>query len=119
MSEQLPHFNLSVDNKDTGPYEFEANPTNTELFRHLGSLALSVYDHVYIDMSTEEENRCMRLWRHHPNYEQLEGFMIAKKFPIHDNLRTVNKYDLDSYDEMIKRETEMDSIPDNWLDELK
>jgi hypothetical protein len=45
--------------------------------------------------------------------------MIAKNFPVHDNLRRVNKFDIEAYDDMISREAGLDSVPDNWLDELK
>ena len=104
-----PSFNLNII-KDGESTIFEANRDNTSLYRHIGSLA--VYNHAYIDLG---DNLCTRVWRHNDSYEKVESFMIANDYPIHDNLRQVNKHDADAYDDMISRQmTDLEQIPEGW-----
>lgn len=105
---QEPHFTLSV-NKGEESHEFIATRDNSSLYRHIGQLAL--YDHAYFDL---EEGQCVRIWRHDASYGQVEKYMISQGFPLHANLRAVNKYDIEAYDEMIARQTSMDTVPDDW-----
>lgn len=104
-----PHFKLSVNSRDGESKEFIATRDNSSLFRHMGALA--IYDHGYFDLG---ENQCTRIWRHDASYPQVEKYMITQGFPIHANLRKVDKYDVEAYDEMIARQTQMDTIPEDW-----
>lgn len=104
-----PHFNLNI-NTAEGLRGFEATRDNASLYRHIGMLA--IYDHAYFDLSN---NECTRIWRHDADYTKVEGYMVQEKFPIHDNLREVNKHDADAYDKMIQRQAaDLDQIPDDW-----
>jgi hypothetical protein len=90
---------------------FEANRDNASLYRHIGILA--IYDHAYFNL---DEGLCTRIWRHDESYAQVEGYMVQQKFPLHDNLRTVNTNDADAYDKMIERNAaDLEQIPDEWL----
>jgi hypothetical protein len=74
--------------------------------------ALAIYDHAYFDLS---DNQCTRIWRHDASYETVERYMLGNGFPLHANLREVNKHDVDAYDEMIKRQAgDLESIPEDW-----
>ncbi len=111
---QEPFFRLNI-TKGEESSEFIAHRDNTSLYRHLGSLGLNQYDHAYIDLTTGEEKICTRIWRHNDSYAQIEQFMVANKFIVHDNLRDVNKYDAEAYDELISREAGLESVPDDWV----
>lgn len=104
-----PSFNLNI-NTSEGLRGFEATRDNASLYRHIGSLA--IYDHAYFDLN---EGQCTRIWQHDESYPQVEGYMLQQKFPVHDNLRTVNTHDADAYDKMIERNAaDLDQIPEDW-----
>ena len=108
---ELPKFTL-VANTAEGPKDIEATPSNTELYRHLGSLGLSQYDHAYTQVGAEG---CIRVWRHNDHYSQVEAFMLAANYPLHDNLRKVNAHDVEAYDQMIAAQSgDLDHIPEDW-----
>lgn len=103
-----PHFKLSV-NRGEESQEFIATRDNSSLFRHMGELA--IYDHAYFDLA---DKQCTRIWRHDASYPQVENYMLSQGFPLHANLREVNKYDIEAYDEMISRQAGLESVPEDW-----
>lgn len=114
-NEQPAFFKLSVQRESGETYEFEANRDNTELYRHMGALGLSMYDHVYIDLTDDESAKCHRIWRHSENYPQVEKYVEHMGFPLHDNLRKVNSHDVTAFDEHIARQSsDLDSMPEDW-----
>lgn len=119
-NEKPAFFKLSVNKTNGESYEFVADRDNTELYRHVGALGLSMYDHAYIDLSDENGPKSTRIWRHMESYTQVEGYMIQNDFVVHDNLRRVNQSDIEAFDEMIMRQAgSIDEVPEGWSDEAK
>lgn len=96
-----------------GEHEFEATPDNTTLFRFVGKLAL--YNHVFM-LTKPEESTGAYLFNQHPYYAEFEEYMIANKYPLHDNLRDVAQCDLDAFENMVNRDIEEipDFLPEDW-----
>ena len=87
--------------------EFEATPSNTTLFRFVGSLAM--YNHVFLCTDCEAGTGTY-LFNQNPAYETFERYMIENEYPLHDNLREVSECDFDAFEKMIK--IYVDEIPD-------
>lgn len=106
---EKPNFRLNITNNDETK-EFIADQDNSELYRHIGSLA--IYNHAYFDLG---DNLCTRIWVHDASYPQVEKYMLANDFVSHDNLRKVNPNDQEAYDKMIERQTgDLDDMPEDW-----
>lgn len=106
--ENEPSMQLSFGNGG----EFEATPENTSLYRFVGRLAC--HNHVFI-VTNPEESAGTYIFSITPVYREMEAYMVANDYPIHDHLRQVAQCDLDAYERMLNQAAE--NLSDDMLGE--
>ena len=112
MSE-LPSIRLNA-----GETEFDATPENSSLYMHLGHLA--VYNHVFLEQGDSDKPDTLRgtyLFATGDWFTELAEFMASNGYPLHVNLRSVAKGDVEAFNKMVAQQTADigDTVPDDWL----
>jgi len=86
---------------------FDLEPHNTELYQHIGKLAM--YDCVYHE--SDEEDKAMYIFKEQGVFEELAENMIEMGFPCYIAMREVHEDIRKHYENMLIRMM-WDSVPD-------
>lgn len=106
----LPEKEAKI-NIEVGDDVYELRPDNTEVYTHIGRLAL--YDCIYHEV--DEEDAALYIFREQPGFVEVATVLLSNGFPAFFNQREVEPWLRESYEKKIIGEV-LDSIPDG-LDE--
>lgn len=109
----LPDEEVAID-LIIGNKHFEFMPHNTELFRHIGRLA--IYDCVYHESDTEDY--ALYIFHDQPLFEELAETLTENGFPVYMNMREVSKEVKDNYLNMLLKQM-WEGIPPEYFEEEK